>query len=156
MRSLSRKITAAFLTAALAIPATVGVSTAQSSFASLSSGSDTSTGNHGSKATRLENLVEQANIRAGHTKNADAERVAEELLDRALAGDIYYIDNVHESTTYNPLTQRGVVRIDVEYIDYLISEFEGYTPDTLITAPFGVAVGKDSNYYYLAEVFILR
>lgn len=158
MRKITRKIVTAAVATALVIPGVSGIATAQSSFGSSSSDSGApSTG--GSKSVKFERAIEQLFIDSGQIISPTAEKHAEALLKRALNHEIPFIDNTYETSDTNPLTISAVIRVTPEEFDYALYELDnGLQPDmgeySGLSVPFGIAVGKDSDFYYIALSFI--
>ncbi|AMA00229.1 hypothetical protein [Corynebacterium glutamicum] len=158
MTSLRKKIATAFIATALIVPTATGIASAQSSFVSGSSSSAETPGtNHGSKANQLERAVEQSLSATGQIKSPVAEASANELLQRALNYEVAYIDDFHENVVFSPASYSLVLRIPVTDIDTVLGnvpeEFENAPAE--ISAPFGVAVGKDADYYYVSVVLLI-
>lgn len=155
MRAINKKITAAFLTAALIVPLTAGVASAQSSFISGSSSSaEVDNPTQGSKSNQLKRVLEQALIDDGQIKSPSAETASKALLERALNYELPYMDGFYESVSYFPPTYSFVLRIPVEAIDAVIDEISAGGGFGEVSAPFGVAVGKDADYYYASLVML--
>lgn len=159
MRKITRKIVAAAITTALMIPGVSEEATAQSSFGSSSSDSGTPT-TGGSKSVKLERAFEQALIAQGQILSPTAEKRAENLLNRALNHELPFVYNQYESIELNPLTQVAAFRFTLEEADFALQNLEsGFVPDfgdlSGTSIPFGVAVGKDSEYYYVTLALIV-
>ena len=155
MTSLRKKIATAFIATALIVPTTTSIASAQSSFVSGSSSSAETPGtNHGSKANQLKRVLEQALIDDGQIKSPSAETAAKELLERALNYELPYMDGFYENVSYFPPTYSFVLRIPVEAIDAVIDEISAGGGFGEVSAPFGVAVGKDADYYYASLVML--
>lgn len=162
MKNISRKIAAFTLAGALTLPTTAGVAQAQSSFGS-SSADNEYTENTGSKSNRLERAVEEALVNAGQTIGKTAEARSEALLQRAIDNDLVFVDNLYEEVGYNPFSQSTVMRLTPTEMEYVLvriaSEefsFDDYLPEYEgVSIPFGVSVGKNSDYYYLVMSFTI-
>lgn len=153
MRKISRKLVAVAISTALVLPGVSGIATAQSSFGS-SSFDTSSTSNSGSKSVKLKRAFERALTDQGQIRSPIAEKRAEALLKRAINHELPFVYNIYETTEFNPLTRLAVIRFTPEQADQALETLEsGYVPDfgdlSNISVPFGVAVGKDSEFYYL-------
>lgn len=167
MHTISRRIAAFALAGALFLPTTVGVAHAQSSFGSSSAGNEytdnnSNTGNtKGSKADRIERGTEEGLKSVGHIVNATAEARAEAVLKQAINNefpfDTYYNNGVyyHLVSDQNPMSV--VIRLTPEQADaeiealdtdfYPVEAWEARIGDA--PKQFGVAVGKNSEFYYI-------
>ncbi|GFK17708.1 hypothetical protein [Corynebacterium glutamicum] len=158
MQKISRKIIAATLSTALIIPVGTGVATAQSSFGSSSADSNgSSTG--GSKSVKFERALEQHLISNGQLLSPTAKQHAKTLLDRALNNDLPFVDNRYQSYDYDTSSVAFVVRLTPDEFEEIVQQIEnGLEPDLgtspEFSLPFGVAVGKDSEFYYVSLVLI--
>lgn len=140
---------------ALLVPMTVGTASAQSSFVSgSSSSSDAPNTNYGSKASQLQRAAEQVFTDNGQIKSPAAEATAKKLLQRALNYEIPFVDNAYETVEGSPVTYSLLLRFPVAEIDTVLQNAENNAGIDAgfggVSAPFGVAVGKDSDYYYIA------
>lgn len=155
MTSLRKKIATAFIATALIVPTTTSIASAQSSFVSGSSSSAETPGtNHGSKANQLKEAAERVLVANGQIKSPTAEASAKKLIQRALSYELYYQDDAYETIEYSPASYGAVVRIPINEIDERIASIGGEFDAEGHAFPFGVATGKDANYYYLAFVIL--
>lgn len=158
MRPLHKKVTAAVIAAALVVPMSAGPAAAQSSFISGSSSSSDASTNHGSKAKQLERAVEELLIANGQIKSPAAEAHAQKLLQRALNYEIPFVDDAYETLDFSSRTQSFVARFPVSEIDNVLQNTDGIEDFDAgfgsVSVPFGVAVGKDSDYFYVTMSFI--
>lgn len=149
MHPLHKKITAAFMTAALIVPMTSGPASAQSSFVSGSSSSDAPSTNHDSKAREIEQKLEQQLVDEGLATTPEQEAAAEALLQRALNNELSYQGNLYLSPT-SPDSVNWVFRVPIDEIDKFVAETGENNGNPIDPALYGVAVGKDADYYYVS------
>lgn len=148
------------MTAALILPVTTGISSAQSSFVSGSSSSAETPGtNHGSKANQLKEAAERVLVANGQIKSPTAEASAKKFIQRALNSEIPFVDDAYENIDYQSMTMTVVGRIPVSEIDERLDNVKNGEDEIWemdgVSIPFGVATGKDDNYYYLAFSLIV-
>ena len=156
MQNIVRKITAATIAAALLIPTTTSVATAQSSFgsSSLDLGSSII---EDPIAIQFERGYEDYIAAFGHTLDQEHEAEAEALLRRALNGELNFVDREYFVEDYSNSTYYWAEQWYPWEVEGFLNELE----DTLEWARnnpddwhvrFGVAVAKKGDFYYLAAV----
>lgn len=160
MRKISRKLVTVAISTALALPGVSGITAAQSSFGS-SSYDSSSTSNSGSKSVKLKRALEKAITDDGHILSPAAEKRAQALLKRALNHELPFVYNFYQSTEFNPLTRITVLRFTPAEVDQALENLGNGVPLDFgglsnISVPFGLAIGKDSDFYYVAVAEILR
>lgn len=157
MKSISLKIATTVVTGSLIISGSVTSVRAQSSFDAFGSSSSNAGSLENSHIRKLERAYQELLETTQGSANREAQAETKVLLQRALNGELIFRYN--QFLDYAPATEAHfwVDRVLINDVDALLIDVYKAIEDAKIRPgkpahEFGLAVGKDKDYYYIAGV----
>lgn len=144
-------IVAAAIASSMFLTCTATSAHAQSSFGSSSVEVNT---NQDAKSIRYATLFNEIFVALKHEPNSIAQDKADELLQRALDGELEFKNDLYEEESgdrYSVVDRVTGEQLDQElaYLKAVYANIAIYPTDGSLQ--FGIAAGKDDQYYYLAR-----
>lgn len=155
-----RKTLTAALCAALLVAAPAAAGAQTGSLGSLTGGSSSSNPFEDSRVAALREAGISYNESLGHRQNAEAQRHANTILSQAMRGEFVYVnipfDNGHisRSVVRNSDGAGFAYKLSESIVDTFLEVYEDSDVPASVSAPFGVAVARDGNTFYLVEYFL--
>lgn len=156
MKVLNKALVSTALSLSLIISGTQGIAHAQSSFVSGSSSAETNP-NQDAKSIRYAELYKTVFLTLEHELNPIAQAKTDELLQRALHGELVFENGSYEERSSSGIHYASVDQISSHDLDFERSFLEIVHADLEIypnedQIQIGVASGKDPQYYYIVHV----
>lgn len=156
MKVSNKRLISTALSLSIIFAGTQGIAHAQSSFVSGSSSVETNI-NQDAKSLRYTELYKKVFLALGHELNPLAQAKADDLLQRALRGELVfengsYVEQNSPGIHYASVDQISSDDLDFElsFLEIVYADLEIYPNEDLIQ--IGVASGKDRQYYYIVHV----
>lgn len=156
MKVSNKRLISTALSLSIIFAGTQGIAHAQSSFVSGSSSVETNS-DQDAKSIPYSELYKKVFLALGHELNPIAQAKADELLQRALRGELVFDNGSYEERSSSGIHYASVDRISSDDLDLELSFLEIVYADLEIYPnedhfQFGVASGKDRQYYYIVHV----
>lgn len=156
MKVSNKRLISTALSLSIIFSGTQGIAHAQSSFVSGSSSAETSI-NQDAKSIRYSELYKKVVLAQGNEINPLSQAKADELLQRALRGELVFENGPYVEQNSPGIHYASVDQISSDDLDFELSlleivyaDLEIYPNEDLIQ--IGIASGKDRQYYYIVHV----